>query len=163
MNKKIPAFLVLLLGAGLAAMFLYYTQIPDRDAAREAELSDAEVGMFLQFERKVTAVRQAVQNGILAEDEDYLIQASRQSVEVFDLIQDLTSRFPEAEGLESAYQDYYAQLVSIITLFMENRLEQGRARLLELEQSHGFIEGKMRAIVDTVTGEGCLPCFQELK
>ncbi len=163
MNIKILAPIFVLLGAGLAVLVLQYPQVLDREKGEEVEeLSEAEMAMFLELERKVRDVRQSVQNGILAEDEDFLIQASNQSIEVYDLIEKLSDRFPEAEGLEEAYQDFYAKLVSIITLFMENRLEPGRARLMELEQSHGFIDNKLRGLVDTVTGEGCLPCFQDL-
>ncbi len=163
MKLKIIAPVLILLGAGLAVLALQYTDIFNGEKEEEtAELTEAEMGMFLDLERKVKDVRQSVQNGILTEDADFLIQASNQSVEVFDLIDNLTARFPEAEGLEEAYQDFYAKLVSIITLFMENRLEPGRARLMELEESHGFIDNKLRGIVATVTGEGCLPCFQDL-
>jgi len=163
MKMKIMAPVLILLGAGLAVLALQYTDIFNWEKEEETlELTEAQMGMFLDLERKVKAVRQSVQNGILAQDEDFLIQASNQSLEVFDLIDSLTDTFQEAEGLEEAYQDFYASLVSIITLFLENRLEPGRARLMEMEESHAFIDNKLRGIVATVTGEGCLPCFQDL-
>lgn len=163
MKSKIIVPLCLAAGALMAVLVMHYPQIKEQVRPSETEeLTQAEVGLFLQFEREVKAVRQAVQNGILAEDVEYLVQASSKSLEVFDLLDELTRAFPEAQGLEKTYQDFYAQLVSIISLFMEKRLERGRARLMELEESHSFIDGKMRAIVDSVTGDGCLPCFEDL-
>ncbi len=162
MNIKILIPLCLLLVVGAAVLILNQFQVLEREAADETELTEEQIGMFLQFERKVKDVRQSVQNGIMAEDKDHLIQAAQKSLVVFDLAQELEEEFPQAEGLKKTYEEFYARLVSIITLFMENRLEQGRARLMELEQSHVFVHGKLEAILDSVTGEGCVPCFEDL-
>jgi len=134
----------------------------DDKAVEERErITDQQLTLLVDFERKVTLVQQAIKNGILTRDSDYLIVAANISLDAYDLLEQIEDVFPDAEELTDSYQDYYAKLVTIITLFYENRLERGRASLMELEESHSFIQGKLRVITQTATGDGCVPCFAQ--
>ncbi len=154
-NVKFPFLLGLLL-----ASILFLGACSDDKAVEERErITDEQVALLMDFERKVTLVQQAIKNGILTRDSDYLIVAANISLDAYDLLEQIEDVFPDSEDLTDSYQDYFAKLVTIITLFYENRLERGRASLMELEESHTFIQGKLRAITRTATGDGCVPCF----
>jgi len=145
----------------LLLLALFATGCTKQDSAEQEKLNQEQLAMLLQFERKVIQVQQAVKSGILADDSAYLVTAAQTSLEVFDLLDQIKAAFPDAADLEKSYQDFYAKLLTIVTLFFENRLERGRATLMELEESHVFIYGKLRAIMSTATGDGCVPCFSQ--
>jgi len=147
--------------AGLlpAAILLLGACTDDRAVEERERITDQQLALLVDFERKVTLVQQAIKSGILTRDSDYLIVAANISLDAYDLLDQIEEIFPESEELTSSYQDYFSKLVTIITLFYENRLERGRASLMELEESHTFIQGKLRAITQTATGDGCVPCF----
>ncbi|SMP44773.1 hypothetical protein SAMN06295888_10329 [Desulfonatronum zhilinae] len=149
------------LSALLLAMTLLGAGCTQQDGAEQEKLDQEQLAMLLQFERKVIQVQQAVKSGILTDDSAYLVMAAQVSLEVFDLLDQIKAAFPDAAALEKSYQDFYAKLLTIVTLFFENRLERGRATLMELEESHVFIYGKLRAIMSTATGDGCVPCFSQ--
>lgn len=144
----------------LPALFLFLSACSeDRPVEKSERITDEQLALLVDFERKVTLVQQAIKNGILTRDSDYLIVAANISLDVYDLLDQIETIFPDAEDLAGSYQDYFAKLVTIISLFYENRLERGRASLMELEESHIFIQGKLRAITQTAIGDGCVPCF----
>ncbi len=153
--------LYLLTGSLLAAMLLLSACSDDGFVEEGEKIADDQIALLVDFERKVTLVQQAIKNGILTRDSDYLIVASNISLDAYDLLDQIEGVFPGSEELTVSYQDYFAKLVTIITLFYENRLERGRASLMELEESHTFIQGKLRAITRTATGDGCIPCFDD--
>ena len=153
--------LYLLTGLLLAAMLLLSACSDDGFVEEGEKITDDQIALLVDFERKVSLVQQAIKNGILTRDSDYLIVASNISLDAYDLLDQIEGIFPESDELTRSYQDYFAKLVTIITLFYENRLERGRASLMELEESHTFIQGKLRAITRTATGDGCIPCFDD--
>ncbi len=61
----------------------------------------------------------------------YLVMAAQTSLEVFDLLDQIKGRLPQrSPTLGKSYLDFYAKLLTIVTLFFENRLERGRATLM---------------------------------
>lgn len=129
--------------------------------AEKQKLNEAQLALLLQFERRALQVQQSIKSGILTKDPAFMVQAAQTSLSVFDTLAEIEASFPEARELTRSYQDFYAKLVTIISLFFENRLERGRATLMELEESNVFIYGKLRNIMSTATGQGCVPCFSQ--
>ncbi len=158
-NNKFKVKLSFLFGLLLASCLFLGACSDDRAVKGREGITDEQLALLVDFERKVTLVQQAIKNGILTRDSDYLIVAANISLDVFDLLDQIENVFSDAETLAGSYQDYFAKLVTIISLFYENRLERGRASLMELEESHIFIQGKLRAITQTAIGDGCVPCF----
>ncbi len=154
-------FLIFSIGLSLAIILLLSACSDEQAVEKREIITDEQVALLVDFERKVTLVQQAIKNGILTRDSDYLILAANISLDAYDLLEQIEEVFPDSEDLTDSYQDYFAKLVTIITLFYENRLERGRASLMELEESHTFIQGKLRVITRTATGDGCVPCFAQ--
>ncbi len=75
----------------------------------------------------------AIQSGILTQDSSYAIGAARHSLAIYDLLEGLEASYPdEIAQYGEMFQDYFATVVSINSLFEENRVEEGSQRLEEL-------------------------------
>jgi methyl-accepting chemotaxis protein len=83
----------------------------------------------------------SIQSGILTRDTDYAVQSAVHSLEIFDTLKLLKTDYPEEiEAFSDEYIQYYVTLVSIHSLFEENRLADGSSRLQELGERHQRIE-----------------------
>ena len=83
----------------------------------------------------IDGINIGVREGILTGNEKYAVETARISLDVFACLDVLEPSFPEwTENFAGMYLDFFAGLVSINSLFIENRLDEGRKRLLELEQ-----------------------------
>lgn len=129
--------------------------------AGQGKLNPEQLSMLLEFEHKVILVQQAVKSVILADDSAYLVTAAQTSLKIIDLLDQIKAAFPGAVALEKSCRNFHAKLLTIAPLFFEERPVRGRATLMELEKSHVFICGKLQAIMSTVAGNGCLPCFSQ--
>ncbi|MBF0235525.1 MAG: methyl-accepting chemotaxis protein [Desulfamplus sp.] len=78
----------------------------------------------------------AVQSGILTKDNKYPVMAARCSLALLDHLEVLSLKYPEeSAGLKGIHEKYYTAIVSVTSLFMENRLEQAESRLDEIEKA----------------------------
>lgn len=81
----------------------------------------------------VNGINSDIRGGILSQDEQDMIQASASSMEVYSVLEAIRADYPdEAATFRADYTRYFAKLVSTSSLFLENRLDLGRARLAEM-------------------------------
>ncbi len=81
----------------------------------------------------VNGINSDIRGGILSQDEQDMIQASASSMEIYSVLEAIRADYPnEAATFRADYTRYFAKLVSTSSLFMENRLDLGRARLSEM-------------------------------
>ncbi|MDA8424036.1 MAG: ATP-binding protein [Nitrospiraceae bacterium] len=93
-----------------------------------------------------------IQSGILTHDERYAVQSARHSLRVFERLAFLEKLHPaDAAAIRSMYLDHYVKIVSINSLFLENRLEEGSARLVDLEKSYSRMNAEMQRVIDLQT------------
>ena len=92
----------------------------------------------------VQEVFRAVQNGILARDHRYAVQSAQASLSVFREMEELARIHPELIAqVRPMYQTFFVRMVSITSLFLENRSQEAQARLDELERGFAEITGRM--------------------
>lgn len=91
-----------------------------------------------QLNQLGTATREvfrAVQSNILTHDVAFAVRTASTSLEVRQLLDGLQGDNPETvRELSAGYTRYYVALVSITSLFMENRLAEAQTRLGELDR-----------------------------
>ena len=94
----------------------------------------------------IQEVFRAVQSGILTRDHHYAVQSARTSLEIRQELEAVARIHPElAEQVRSLYQPFFARMVSITSLFQENRMQEAQSRLSELEQGFVDMAGRMDA------------------
>lgn len=102
---------------------------------------------FYSIEEAINAIYRDVQSGILTRDEHYAITAARTSVELFEQFEQLSKAYPKSTAhLQQAYLEYFTSLVSVTSLFLENRTLEARQRLVEIEKIFVRIQGDMHAV-----------------
>jgi signal transduction histidine kinase len=107
-----------------------------------------------QIREGMQEINRAIQSGILTLDEKYAVQSARHSLEVIERLTALEKLHPEYAGaIRRMYLDYYVKIVSINSLFLENRVEEGRTRLAELEMSQSKINAEMDRMLDLQIGQ----------
>lgn len=116
---------------------------------------------LLESTRQITAIEglskeitSNVQSGILTGDDEYTILAAQNSLQIFELIEELSQSHPqEAAIINERYIDFYTSMIAIYSVFTENRLEEGRERLLEVEQKAEEMNNFMAATTDKFESE----------
>ena len=102
--------------------------------------------------RDIDGINIGIRDGILTGKEEYAVESAVISLDVFKCLESLGRPFPEwTKNFNDLYLDFFSRLVSINSLFLENRLEEGRDRLLELEQLRGRLEQETDALVNIST------------
>lgn len=88
-----------------------------------------------QVESRIERLTADLQSGILALENDYFIAAAHQSLMIEQELRLLQIQEPLlVQPLAEAYPVFYAGMVSVSSLFLENRLQEGQVRLAELRQ-----------------------------
>lgn len=81
-------------------------------------------------------IYRSVQSGILTKEPRYLIETAQASLTFQSTLKELAARFPnETLELSTLHLQYYAKLVSVMSLFNENRTAEANKRLQEIEAS----------------------------
>ncbi|WP_052812715.1 methyl-accepting chemotaxis protein [Desulfonatronum thioautotrophicum] len=107
-------------------------------------------GHMEQIKTGIHGVFRSVQNGILTRDERYAVQTATASLNVFREMAELETAYPELIAqVRSTYHSFFVRMVSVTSLFLENRLEAAQTRLNELE--HGLAE--MSALLESFQEE----------
>lgn len=120
-----------------------------------------EMKRIIESERLLDQVREGmleinrtIQSGILTLDERYAVQAAQHSLRVFERLSALEKLQPaDAEAVRRRYLDYYVKIVSINSLFLENRLDEGLTRLAELEINSSKINAEMDGMIQLRIGQ----------
>lgn len=95
----------------------------------------------------VYQVASEIKTGILMNEEAYFIQASLTSLAIFDGIDRMSHKEREASALlYEEYTKYYTSLVSISSLFLEQRKEEANQRLSQINASQAKIDSKLAHI-----------------
>ena len=77
-----------------------------------------------EINKGISDVRILIQNAIMVEDEAYSVFAAQRSLEIFDKLDKLGEVHPgEAEQIRRLYTEYYLEVVSIKSLFLENKMD----------------------------------------
>jgi methyl-accepting chemotaxis protein len=112
----------------LAFLFIYVSvQVGLNQAVDQRE-------QVLELARNVDALNIQIRDGILTTEDRFAIEAAQTSLLVLEGLDEIAEQFPEqAEQFRGEYLGFFSGLVSINSLFNENRQDEGRLRLQELE------------------------------
>lgn len=112
------------------------------------------IQLLNQIDSDIKEFNRVIQSGILTLDNKYTIQADRYSLGIFDSLNTLKkTHSSEAERIKRRYMDYYSKLISINSLFLEKRLQEGRKRLDELELIYSEINEEISKTLYMHMGE----------
>jgi len=139
---------ILLIAVFVFATFGLIYRFQNHEMARivEAErlLDQISEGMF--------EINRTIQSGILTLDEKYAVQSAQRSLRIFDKLSALENlHSAEAAAIRRMYLAYYVKLVSINSIFLEKRLDEGRTRLADLDMSFSRISAEMKRMIDLRT------------
>jgi len=118
-----------------------------------------QIGRIIEAERLLDQIskgmyelNRTIQSGILTLDEKYAVQSARYSLQIIEKLSALENLHPaEAAEMRRMYLAYYVKLVSISSIFLEKRLDEGRTRLADLDMSFSKINAEMKRMVDLQT------------
>jgi methyl-accepting chemotaxis protein len=142
-KKIVGAFLVLgLVAVVMVGVFALVDRLRESAAAEERVMLDTLLG--------VQRISAAVKSGILTRDETYAIAASRAALAVDAHLDALTG---DDAGLRKQFQDYFANVVAITSVFLENRVAEGEKRLADLRTREQGIDEAVQARLSAVSAE----------
>lgn len=115
-----------------------------------------EMGRIIEAERLLDQINEGmheinrtIQSGILTLDERYAVQSARHSLRALEKLAALEKLHPEDAGaIRRMYLEHYVKSVSINSIFLEKRLEEGRIRLADLEMSHSKMNAEIERMLD---------------
>ena len=127
---------------------------------RQETLAHREI-VLTQLQTQVREVSARVQSGILTHKDSYAIDAAKTALAADQALHTLAADYPQAESLLTAFQDYYAGMVAVNSVFLENRKEEGEKRLDELRTREANVDklvvaaiAEAHAELDTLHGLG---------
>jgi len=144
LTKKIIgpfALLGLLVFGMIATMFVLDAQ-RERTAAEERALLDTMAGLH--------TVSDYVKTGILTRKDSIAIDTAKVALRVNA---DLVNLGPSGESLRQNFQDFFAAVVGINSIYLENRIAEGEKRLDELKQREVSISQVVQARLDEAAKE----------
>ena len=145
-TKIVIPIIVMVLFVVAAFGVIYYSV---REGISEAVSSR---DLSYRLARDIDGINIGIRDGILTGKEEYAVESAAISLDVFKCLDALGGPFPEwTKNFNALYLDFFSRLVSINSLFLENRIEEGRDRLLELEQLRGRLEQETDALVNIST------------
>ena len=115
-----------------------------------------QLGRIIEAERLLDQISEAMfeinrtsQSGILTLDERYDVQSARYSLIVFEKLAELNNLQPaDAAKIRRMYLAYYVKIVSINSLFLEKRLDEGRTRLAEIDSGFSEMSAELEKQID---------------
>jgi len=136
-KKIVLPFIVI---AGLIVAVLLFLQHSEN---RQQALADREL-QFSQVLASAHQISSLVKSGILTRNESYAIDTAKAAMQADTLLGALA----EAE-LAKQFRDYYAAMVGINSVFLENRHSEGEKRLAQLREQEKQIDS---AITGRIAG-----------
>jgi methyl-accepting chemotaxis protein len=108
--------------------------------------------MYDDVQSLVTKIDQlgiAVRDGILTRDDQFAIRAAQLSLAIHDELEQLGTMPRQLVGrLLTGYEPYYSGLVSLTSLYQENRIEDAQRRLVELSELETAIDQAVQPMLD---------------
>jgi methyl-accepting chemotaxis protein len=144
LTKKIIApfaLIGLLVLAMIAIMFAF-------DARRETVASEERA--LLATLNGVREIADHVKSGILTRQDSFAIEAARGALAVDDRLAQLGQR---GQTLRDPVRDYFAGVVAISSVYLENRTEEGARRLDQLREKSQTIDGLVSAQLTEVEAD----------
>lgn len=151
MNRSLATKILLpyaLLGLIIIGVFagLYHFNVRTEAAARfESALLETEVG--------INALAARMQTGILTRDDRHSISAAKLALEIGSHLQGLSHSAPEIKMMIPRFQDYFAGIVSISSLFLENRLDEGERQVERVETLHASMDAEVKKLIAAAGAE----------
>ncbi|OEH86277.1 hypothetical protein BHU72_13700 [Desulfuribacillus stibiiarsenatis] len=116
---------------------------------------------LLKTERTVGAIQSNsksiignIKSGILTGNDYYAVLAANQSLEIYDLIEELKKFDAEqALNIETEYVSFYSSVVAVQAVFLENRIEEGSQRLAEIADKEHMMNRFLDAILTKLNKE----------
>lgn len=147
-TKIVPPLLLIAVFVFSTFAWIYRFQNYEMERIIEAER------LLDKISEEIHEINRTIQSGILTLDEGYAVHTAQHSLRVIEMLTALEKLYPEDAGaIKRMYLDYYVKIVSINSLFLEKRVEEGRARLAELELSHSKINSEMVRIISLQIGQ----------
>ena len=88
----------------------------------------------INLARNIDAINVRIRDGILTAEDRFAVSAAQTSLAVLEGISAIEAEFPEqARQFRDEYLAFFSGLVSVNSMFNENRQEEGRRRMQELE------------------------------
>jgi len=144
LTKKIigPFALIGLLVVGMIAVMFVLDSKREAAASRERAVLDAMAGL--------NKVSDLVKTGILTRKEAIAIDTSKVALKVDA---DLSSLGPTGQALKQQFQDYFAAVVAINSIYLENRTAEGEKRLDQLREQGIHIDQAVNAGLEDIARE----------
>jgi methyl-accepting chemotaxis protein len=144
LTKKIigPFALIGLLVIGMIAVMFVLDSKRETAATSERAVLDAMAGL--------NKVSDLVKTGILTRKESIAIDTAKVALGVDA---DLNSLGPTGQALKQQFQDYFAAVVAINSIYLENRTAEGEKRLDQLRERGVLIDQAVKARLDDIAGE----------
>ncbi|MBI5233331.1 MAG: PAS domain S-box protein [Deltaproteobacteria bacterium] len=125
----------------------YFQNYQSKKILETIRLLDSIDGDIKEFNR-------TIQSSILTLDDAYAVKSAAYSLRIFDNLDKLSKLHPDdTERIRHEYMNYCVKLVSISSLFLEKRREEGKRHLAELEISYEKINREISVVLDDETGE----------
>jgi methyl-accepting chemotaxis protein len=119
---------------------------------RQETLANREI-VLNQLQTQVREVSARVQSGILTRQESYAIDAANAALAADQAMTALAANYPKSTALLAKFQDYYAGMVAINSVYLENRQAEGEKRLGELRARELAVDQAVNAAVTEAHGE----------
>ena len=144
LTKKIigPFALIGLLVVGMIAVMFVLDSKREAAATNERAVLDAMAGL--------NKVSDLVKTGILTRKELIAIDTSKVALGVDT---DLSSLGPTGQTLKQQFQDYFAAVVAINSIYLENRTAEGEKRLDQLREQGVRIDQAVKTRLDEIASE----------
>lgn len=144
LTKKIigPFALIGLLVVGMIAVMFVLDSKRETAATSERAVLDAMAGL--------NKVSDLVKTGILTRKESIAIDTAKVALGVDT---DLSSLGPTGQALKHQFQDYFAAVVAINSIYLENRTAEGEKRLDQLREQGVRIDQAVKGRLDEIAGE----------
>jgi methyl-accepting chemotaxis protein len=127
-------------------IFLYSVQVGISGAVTASNL-------VVETAREIDRINIRIRDGILTGQDSAAVAAAQHSMNVLRQLDNLETIFPgQTSKLRNEYLDFFTGLVAINSLFNENRLEEGRNRLHELDRLLGRIAAAEALLLDSAAG-----------
>lgn len=144
LSKKIvgPYILIAVLVAAMVATQFFITQRILNIANEETLLQETRIN--------IGALANNVKNGILAHDDGFAVLAAQKALEAEETFDQLG---PEAQEMYAEFIDYFAALVALNGIFLENRIDEGEKQLDKLNAMEKGIANDVQNRIDQTAAE----------
>lgn len=138
----LPVILLsILLAAGL---FVIYNSLTGGLASADVMYEDVQ-----NLVRNIDQLGITVRDGILTRDDEHAIKAAQLSLAIHDELEQLGQMPRQLVGrVLSGYEPYYTGLVSLTSLYRENRIDDAQRRLDELGELETAIDQAVQPMID---------------